>query len=399
MRFWRICIALTVLGVAISAHADEPLSTTLNEVQGDKSKQPDKEKKVPEPKTNVFAEALVPRTEATRTFNPNMMGDFFGGFARQQITVVGSQTITTPGRLGGNGVLIPPTTVTVPVTQTKTILTPLVGRGAFKIAENASPVPQDRAYFTFNSFNSVRGPFNDAPTSITTTTNTQQTTTIFPAAPLAVANVQREVLGIEKTFLDGNASIELRLPFVQSRGNVDALNTGNVGDLTIIGKYAFILDPTTGDVLSAGLGVTAPTGSSVVTTAGPIHSTLLQPWIGYIWNRDRFFLNAFHSIIVPTDSRDVTLLFNDIGLNYWLLRNDGDRRLRFAVASVETHVTTPLNHRSDDAPIFIPDVVVMTGGVHLGVFRNSMLSLGVATPVTGPTPFKTELFVQFNWYY
>jgi hypothetical protein len=256
-------------------------------------------------------------------------------------------------------------------------------------------------YFSYNSFNDVRGPVSDAQLPISTTqqTNTGTITTFIPGAPRVNAGVQRQVLGLEKTFLDGFASVELRLPFLQSQGNLNGWDASNFGDITIIGKYAFFLDRTTGDVLSGGLAITAPTGASITTIEGDIHSTLFQPWFGYVWNRDRFFLQAFHSIVVPTNARDVTLLFNDVGLNYWLYRADTERFLRFAVATAEAHVTTPLNHRGADAPIWVPDLVVMTGGIHLGVFRNSMLTLGAATPVSGPRPFSTELFVHFNWYY
>ena len=42
-------------------------------------------------------------------------------------------------------------------------------------------------------------------------------------------------------------------------------------------------------------------------------------------------------------------------------------------------------------------LVVLTSGVHLGLFSNGTLSLGVATPVTGPRLYNVEAFVQLNW--
>ena len=65
----------------------------------------------------------------------------------------------------------------------------------------------------------------------------------------------------------------------------------------------------------------------------------------------------------------------------------------------ETHVTTSLTERSECGPLFVPDVVILTGGVHLGLYRNGLLTLGVAGPVTGPTPFSIEAFMQLNWYF
>ena len=103
------------------------------------------------------------------------------------------------------------------------------------------------------------------------------------------------------------------------------------------------------------------------------------------------------SVVVPTDARDVTLLFNDVGLNYWLYRNPSLRYVDFIVPSFEVHVTTPLNHRSANDLLDVPDLVVLTGGVHVGLFRNGTLSLGIAVPVTGPQPFHIEAFTQLNW--
>src|SRR5262249_33558307 len=108
-------------------------------------------------------------------------------------------------------------------------------------------------------------------------------------------------------------------------------------------------------------------------------------------------IQAFHSVVVPTDSRDVTMFFNDIGLNYWLYRNEAERGLRFIVPMAEIHVTTPLNHRGMDGPIFVPDLVVFTGGLHIGIGSNTVMSLGVATPLSGPRVFNTEAFLQLNW--
>ena len=51
----------------------------------------------------------------------------------------------------------------------------------------------------------------------------------------------------------------MRLPFVQINGPPGA-DANSVGDLSILTKYAFVNDPN-GDVLSAGLIVTVPTGA------------------------------------------------------------------------------------------------------------------------------------------
>src|SRR5207244_856747 len=112
----------------------------------------------------------------------------------------------------------------------------------------------------------------------------------------------RELIGFEKTFLDGNASLEMRLPFFQINGD-PSIRADDVGNLTIILKYAAINDRETGNVLSGGLVVTAPTGSNPLPTGAlDINPTFLQPFVGYIYNfSDRFYAQGFSSIEVPTD--------------------------------------------------------------------------------------------------
>src|SRR5262249_4022431 len=145
-------------------------------------------------------------------------------------------------------------------------------------------------------------------------------------------HVFRESFGLEKTCLDSRASIGLRLPL--NTLNVDSSAPGvdhsdtDIGDLTVILKYAFYRDAETGDLLSAGLAITTPTGPDACAGswfASTIHSTVLQPYLGYIFSLDELFIHGFAALDVPTESRDVTLLYNDIGIGYFLSRQRGDR--------------------------------------------------------------------------
>jgi hypothetical protein len=274
-------------------------------------------------------------------------------------------------------------------------------------------MPQDRVFITGNGFSDVRGPQPNFPLVTTTTTGTATSaglfstktnttaTTVVPGGPSSVG-LYRETFGFEKTFFDGAASVEVRAPVLELTSDVGGFSNSDFGDLTVIGKYAFYRDRTNNNVISGGLAITAPTGGGISTIDGTIHSTLIQPFVGYLWNFDRFYIQAFHSVVVPTDSRDICLLFNDIGLNYWLYRSEQpDSLLRFIVPMIEAHVTTPLTHRNESPSdaLFLPDTLVMTAGVHFGLFRNGTLSLGVATPVTAPRFFGVEGFVQLNWRY
>ena len=246
-----------------------------------------------------------------------------------------------------------------------------VFRGAFKIAENESPQPLDRLYVNYNFYSDVS----------------------------SVADVHRETLGVEKTLFGGRASVGLRLPFFQVRGEKAAEETSTVGDLSLVLKYAWVNDP--GTVLSTGLVITMPTGPEAYAfivkdgRAQELHPALFQPFVGYLWRRANLYVHGFGSIMVPTDSRDVTVAFVDVGLGYWIFRGSGV--LSGIVPTVEAHVNVPVNHRgADDVPRF-RDSVDLLAGVHF-VFRDRLsVGLAVATPVTTPRLFDVEALVNINY--
>jgi hypothetical protein len=260
----------------------------------------------------------------------------------------------------------------------------LVGAGSFKIAENESPRPQNRFFLTYNYYNGV---------------NTF-------GGPQSQFDVHRQVIGFERTFLDGNASVGMRLPFLQ-RAQAEGNNTvDGVGDLSVILKYAFINDRMTGNVASGGVVITAPTGRDVILSNGTnIQSWLIQPWGGFILGGDRLFTQGFFSGIIPTDSTDACLLSTDIGLGYRLYTNSNGGLLTAVVPTVEAHLLTPLSKRgvgdviNGSALVGIPDQLVLTGGVHLGLWDRAWLTLAAAAPVTGPRLFDFEGVVQFNFIY
>src|SRR5262249_10864910 len=111
----------------------------------------------------------------------------------------------------------------------------LVARGAFRITDNESPMPQDRVFALYNFFDQVNGSAGGG---------IQQT------------NVHREVAGFESTFMCGYASFGLRAPVIQVQGD-PSIARDDFGDLSFILKYALYMDRSCGDVLSMGLVTTA----------------------------------------------------------------------------------------------------------------------------------------------
>jgi hypothetical protein len=334
-------------------------------------------------------------------FSPQMVGDFPGALGLRSILVSGVQTITTFQLVVINDrrTFVPVTRV-VPVTALSTVRVPIAGTGALKVAENESPQPQDRVFLTYNFYDHLKGTGSPGRMEAAQGINVNGTpilvNNVIPGVAAPRADLHREVFGFEKTFLDGNASFGLRAPVFQLVGD-DPFRMQDFGDVTLLFKYAFYNDRCTGNILSAGLAVTAPTGPDVPTIAGNIHPVLLQPFTGFLWNKDRVYVHGFTSLAVPTDDRDVTLLFNDVGIGYWLYRCKENRFITSIAPTLEAHITTPLNHRGATDPIIVPDLTVLTGGLHFGLSGRSTLTLGVATPVTGPRTYDVEAMAQFNW--
>jgi hypothetical protein len=247
-----------------------------------------------------------------------------------------------------------------------------------KIADNESVRPVDRVYFDYNYYNTLGG-----------------TGSLSPGTRI---DGHVETIGFEKTFLNGDASIGLRLPFFQFTG--DDFHDSQVGDLSVIFKYVVSCDSCTGNMVSAGIVFTTPTGPSVEDgTGGTVNPLIIQPYIGYIVNFGDFFVHGFESILIPTQSEDVLLMCDDIGLGWYMYRCEcDDRMLRAFIPTMELHYNTPLTHRYPSTnDIAFPDDVNLTFGGTAVFDNNSTLGLAIAFPVTGPRPFDFEALVQFNW--
>src|SRR5262249_32077286 len=159
-----------------------------------------------------------------------------------------------------------------------------------KIGDNESPFPMDRLFFTYNGYFQNRfpaiegtqigqtdtGPIRNRAT-ITSTTST----TNIVAAPIQYFDVHRELFGFEKTFLDGDASVGIRVPIFQSYGApFTSFGGGRFGDITIILKGALFSNRETNDILSVGLALSVPSGPAIESIEGNIDSVLFQPFIG-----------------------------------------------------------------------------------------------------------------------
>jgi hypothetical protein len=268
-------------------------------------------------------------------------------------------------------------------------LVPQVQRGAFKISDNESPRPEDRVFAYYTYFNRVSFPgFEVVPTP-------------FGAATVGRAfntDVHRETFGFEKTFLGGDASIGVRMNVIQQDGDVQ---DDDFGDTTIIGKYTLINRENL--LVSIGLAVTAPTGTANAGGAGggTYRSVLFQPYSGFIWNRERFYVQGFNAFIVSTDDRDPRFATYDLGAGYRLYQSEccKDHWLSYVIPTAEVHANLPTTkegfaNRLDTA---LPDSLITTVGVHIGLGCKANLAIGAGLPLSGPKLYDVSGMAQLNW--
>lgn len=276
----------------------------------------------------------------------------------------------------------------LPDQRTSTIFYPSV-RG-LKFAENQSPRPQDRFFYYFNFFDDINKALNQR----------------F-AVPIQGLQAYRHVFGLEKTFDQGRGSVGFRLPINTLTGDSRFPGLGRtttaVNDLSLFTKYILKQDAATGSLISVGGMMTLPTGPDTFANADyirAVHTTTFQPFLGYILNRGDFYLHGFSAIEFPVNPSDVTIMYNDFGVGYWLFRSTEADSLISAIApTVEVHVNTPLNHRHPFDRFDIagtPDVVNLTYGLNVGLGQKSILTFGLVQPLTAPKPFDYEAVVQLN---
>jgi hypothetical protein len=381
-----------------------------------------------------------PAAEAAPGYFSRMLGDSLGGgYATRYIALPGSVflsrlTFTTlqthiegnsSGKAGEFEITTPVPNGTVKLTIPTVVVTqaqvPIVSRGGFKIAENEMPFPEDRFFLTYNGFDGVTGAVPPLPSTATTGTYPAATEVFKPArrvlAPVAggaavvpgfgagpatlttlvstpATTVHQEAIGFEKTFLDGLASVGVRAPFFQVRGD-GTVTADDFGDMTVVFKYLAAGDRETG--LSVGLAVTLPTGPPVPTLEGNIHSTLWQPFVGGRVTAGDFFANVFTSVLLPGDSRDTKAWFNDLQVGAVVYRGQPTDFISSLAPVSEVHVTTPL--QSKLRLVYVPDLVALTEGLQVGIGPATVLNLALVIPVTGPRPFEWEGVVQMNFRY
>lgn len=328
---------------------------------------------------------------------PNFVGDFFGGPVGGAVIASSfSNTRITFPDLASGGVT-----------------------GIQKLVENSSPIPRDRLLFNYSFYNNVQ----------------------FTPGGL---DVNRYVVGFEKTFFDQLCSIELRAPFASTLNSdmypnsfpnspPNSTNT-EFGNLTLYGKALLL----TGDTfaIGAGLGVSLPTANDINLLAPNgarfvnirNESVQLLPYLGGVYApNDRFFSQAILQVNTVTSGNpvylnvpraglqqfgtlnDPTWLFASLNVGYWTHRSDPSRRLSGIAPLFEVHYNTTLQNTDSISvgPLRVGntnsqlEMINLVAGVNLEFFGRSYLSIAYVAPATGGADrfFDGELRVLCNRYF
>jgi hypothetical protein len=264
----------------------------------------------------------------------------------------------------------------------------------FKISENQSPRPQDRVFFDFNYYNNVNDTINARDLS-----------------PITQMKAYVYNFGIEKTFNNGMGSVGIRVPLdnltANSYGNIVNTPTSTaMGNLTVFGKYILAQNVRTGSLISACWAIspqTAPGRFAGAPYLFPLNSTYFQTCIAYIYNYNKWYFQGFSGFSFSANSNDVSLVYNDLAVGYFLMRNqDSSAWLTALAPTFELHVNNPLNHRDPFNRFDLagsPDSVDLTFGLNFGIKNTAVLTAAFVTPVSSPKPFDSEAILMLNIFY
>ncbi|MCA8998732.1 MAG: hypothetical protein KDA80_17155 [Planctomycetaceae bacterium] len=329
---------------------------------------------------------------------PNMIGDALGSFGTATISATNSAAdafdpgLTNPTSAFPeqvNAIFDLPVTTRIP-----------------KIAENNSPIPQDRVYFGYNHFHSAY----DFRTTVTGQFLVPGDPTLDPMDPLFNDNNQigtrnesrnlhqdRFTLGLEKTFFHGDMSVEFRLPLVTqvdystpsiADPTMTAISTSTndpTGDFQINLKQVFadFYTPKLAGVATWGVGFTFPTGDGATTklyegeARFQVDDTAyhFSPFVGFVltrpncWFFQGFFqadftndgIKVFDSVLADVGEYKAPHLGHiDLGVGYWLVNAPHRKFIQGIAPMAEYHFTSrmrdiaPLTFNAND-PAVLPD--------------------------------------------
>jgi hypothetical protein len=294
--------------------------------------------------------------------------------------------------------------------------------GRAKISDDNCVLPVDRVFFLYDHFDNA---------------------ILFESPVVHALDVNRYTPGFEKTFLDGNASIELRIPFADTQNNDVFLRGDGMEEATEFGDMVLVLKGLAyrDAALAFGGGVgfglpTAPDSRIFVDSQAPPLFTIKNgafhviPFLGLLYTpSDRLFFQTFLEFDIDTTGnhveqldvgrigtlRDQNLLQTDLQLGYWWYRNPSARYLTGVAPTIEYHYTTTLQNASRvvggidggqfvfTSPANRLDIHNLTLGLQLQIGPCALLNIAAILPLNGTKSdnrqFDSEYFIQFNRFF
>jgi hypothetical protein len=303
---------------------------------------------------------------------------------------------------GGGAILSGPTWGNVQ------IVLPLAGGDLrYKLTEHTSPIPIDRVFFDYHVFNDAVVDANGN-----------------------LIDLNRYLFGLEKTFCQGNLSLEVRIPIANGADSQQvqdfgpAIKANEFGNISLTTKALLYRD--CDFAVSSGLGVIFPTAddSLMVSDAGSTQVSIeneayhLQPFFAIQRTPDRCRWMTFYTqcdfatggntvtstnVNGPSSTEiynDQHLLFMDLSFGRWLYRNDCRcDRLQGIAGIFELHYTTTLND-TDTVVAGLPggfsgtgqqdiitnpfnrlDVLNATAGLRFKCGHNTMITIAGVAPL------------------
>jgi hypothetical protein len=258
------------------------------------------------------------------------------------------------------------------------------------------------------------------------------------ADAVAGFNLNTFNISLEKTFLDGLASVYVSVPFLYAADNISGQNINGIGDVTAGFKVILYQNLRNGNTLTGGFTVSAPTGQPAVSTSfiqsdngtgntllasstTTVNPTFLQPWWAGLLVFDRLFFHEYFGVIIPTDSNVATFINSNSTIGYALFRSGDGRGITSVTPTVSVQALIPVNNRgpatgllatTDVASIngslppppppsgfTFTDQVFVSGGVQLGVSQRWLFSSNVVVPVVSPRGYNVGATFGLNYFY
>jgi len=242
-----------------------------------------------------------------------------------------------------------------------------LGASRFKIADNNSPIPDQRGLFSFNVFN---GPFNQP------------------------GDLYKGTVGFELAGWNRRASLDVRgglgVYTPDEESNVTfATNPSAVVKLLFLDGASL--------KASGGVGVSFPNGD---TPDGATKTNfIVSPFVGWVYASaaSSWFFHGFEQFDISTHGDDAYRLQSDVGVGYWVRRSDPTRLITAMAPTAELHLYTPFERSLGGDREGLPSDFVLNGtlGMTLYFGPGDSLAIGVGVPLSSNRHYDWEGHLHF----